>query len=392
MEAALMRIDGVECMKKIILGAAIALMAGAMSGLPAVAQETIKLGIIFPLSGGSGPQGQNTVKAIESMTAMINEAGGVLGKQVELVVRDDESTPAVGVAKANELVAEGVSAVIEGWNSPVSLAMQPIFNRAGIFDLTSNAQADQILSGEGNPLAVRLNSAGSLNGAATAAFIKSQGWKKLALLVQNDAYGKGGRDAFIASLDEEGVEYEIVEEQQFPLAQLDFRGPLTSIVAAQPDAIVFWNASTGAGVPTTIRTWSQMGIDVPLVAAAGVVVESTVEQVGEAAEGTFGTDFYFAEIPPFDSIESNKIFVERVRKDHELTPDKYMAMGAMAVQIWANIANEVGTLEKEPIATRIRGNVVKDTILGDATFAENGQLLAKFYNFKVEDAKINILE
>jgi branched-chain amino acid transport system substrate-binding protein len=377
-------------MKRFLVAAA--LVAGAILPAPTMAQETIKLGIVFPLSGGSGPQGQNTVKAIESMTAMINESGGVLGKQVELVVRDDESTPAVGVAKANELIAEGISAVIEGWNSPVSLAMQPIFNRANIFDLTSNAQADQIVSGEGNPLAVRLNSAGYLNGAATAEFIKSKGWRKLAFLVQNDAYGKGGRDALVAGLDKLGVDYEIVVEQEFPMSQLDFRGPFTSIVDAKPDAIVFWNASTGAGVPTTIRTWAQMGIDIPLVAAAGVVVESTVEQVGEAANGLFSTDFYFAETPPFDTLGNNAEFVARVRKDHGITPDKYMAMGAMAVQIWASVANEVGTLDKEPIATRIRGNVVKDTILGDAQFAENGQLLAQFYNFTVEDGKVKILD
>lgn len=373
-------------------------IAGAIAALatviatPTLAQETVKLGIIFPLSGGSGPQGQNTVSAIKSMTAMINEKGGVLGKQIELVIRDDESTPAVGVAKANELVAEGVSAVIEGWNSPVSLAMQPIFNRAGIFDLTSNAQADQILSGEGNPLAVRLNSAASLNGAATARFIKSKGWKKLALLVQNDAYGKGGRDALVAGLEKEGVAYEIVTQQEFPMTQLDFRGPFTSIVGSAPDAIVFWNASTGAGVPTTIKTWAQMGIKIPLVAAAGVVVESTVATVGEPANGLFSTDFYFAEVPPFDAIEENKAFIARVRTDHGLTPDKYMAMGAMAVQIWAKVANETGTLDKEPIAKRIRGQKIDDTIIGDVSFAENGQLQAKFYNFVVEAGKVKILD
>ena len=88
-----------------------------------LAQQTVKVGVIFPLSGGSGPNGQATVKAVETMAAMINDEGGVLGRKIQLVVRDDESTPAVGVARANELVSEGVAAVIEGWNSPVSLAM-----------------------------------------------------------------------------------------------------------------------------------------------------------------------------------------------------------------------------------------------------------------------------
>lgn len=378
-------------MKWLLTGAATVFIAAATLVSPAAAQETAKLGVIFPLSGGSGPQGKATVEAIKSMAAMINANGGVLGKKIELVIRDDEGTPAVGVAKANELVAEGVIGVIEGWNSPVSLAMQPIFNRANIFDLTSNAQADQILSGQGNPLAVRLNSSGSLNGVATAAFIKSKGWKRLALLVQNDAYGKSGRDALIAGLDKEGVKYEIVATQEFPQSQLDFRGPFTSIVGANPDAIIFWNASTGAGVPTTIKTWSQMGIKAPLVGAAGVIVESTVDMVGAAGNGSYSTDFYFAEAPEFASIPANRVFIERIKADQKTVPDKYMAMGALAIQIWASVVNEVKTFDKEKVAKRIRGNVVKDTIVGDAKFAENGQLMPNFRNFVVENAKVKLL-
>jgi branched-chain amino acid transport system substrate-binding protein len=88
------------------------------------AADTIKVGVIIPLSGGAGRQGQDVANAVQSMATLINESGGVLGRQLEILVRDDESTPAIGVAKANELAAAGVSVVLEGWNSPVTLAMQ----------------------------------------------------------------------------------------------------------------------------------------------------------------------------------------------------------------------------------------------------------------------------
>ena len=71
--------------------------AFALAGLTGAAQaQPIKVGVIFPLSGGAGPQGQHCRKAIQTMAALINEAGGVLGRQIEIVARDDESTPAVG--------------------------------------------------------------------------------------------------------------------------------------------------------------------------------------------------------------------------------------------------------------------------------------------------------
>jgi branched-chain amino acid transport system substrate-binding protein len=142
------------------------LVASALLASAAIAQP-VKVGVIFPLSGGAGPQGQHLVKSIQSMAALINESGGVLGRQIVIEARDDESTPAVGVSRANELITAGVSVVIEGWNSPVTLAMQPVFSRAGVLDITAISKADPILSGEGNPLAVRLNSSNSLDGAVS---------------------------------------------------------------------------------------------------------------------------------------------------------------------------------------------------------------------------------
>lgn len=377
-------------MKRFLLKSMISVIA--LGSACIAGAQPIKVGVIFPLSGGSGPNGQATVKAVEAMAAMINEEGGVLGRQIQLVVRDDEGTPAVGVARANELVAAKVSVVIEGWNSPVALAMQPIFNRADIMDITSNAQADQILSGEGNPLAVRLNSAGSLNGEATAQFIRKRGYKKLALMVQNDVYGNGGQAALEAGLKKFGIEYTVVTEQKFPASQLDFRGVLTSVRDSNPDAVVFWNASTAAGVPSIINQYKQMRMTQPLIAAAGVVVESTVDTVGAAANGLFSSDFYFSDIPPFDKISQNAKFVAKVKQMTGAKPDKYMAMGALALQIWAKAANETKSLAKDAIAKRLRGNSVKDTLLGDVNFAPNGQLMAKFYDFSVRDNRVVILD
>jgi len=113
---------------------AIALLLGLSA--PAMAQD-IKVGTIFPLSGGAGPDGQSVTNAIKLAIQEINDKGGLLGRKIALVSRDDESTPAVGVSRANEMIAEKVDVVIEGWNSPVTLAMQPILARGGILDITA---------------------------------------------------------------------------------------------------------------------------------------------------------------------------------------------------------------------------------------------------------------
>jgi len=167
-----------------------ALVLGLSCAVGAWAQGTVKVGVIFPLSGGAGPQGQHVSHAIQTMAELINSSGGVLGRKIELVTRDDESTPAVGVSRANEMIAQGVSVVIEGWNSPVTLAMQPVLARAGVLDITAISKADPILSGEGNPFAIRLNSSNSQDGAVIANYIANIAKaKRVAFLTQNDAYG-----------------------------------------------------------------------------------------------------------------------------------------------------------------------------------------------------------
>ncbi|MBN8908525.1 MAG: ABC transporter substrate-binding protein, partial [Rhodospirillales bacterium] len=134
----------------------------------AEAADPIKVGMLFPQSGGAGDDGQRVTRAVQVMAEVINAQGGVLGRPIQVLVRDDESTPAVGVAKANELIGEGVSLVIEGYNSPVTLAIQPVLARAGIMDITAISKADPILSGTGNKLAVRTNSSNAMDAAAIA--------------------------------------------------------------------------------------------------------------------------------------------------------------------------------------------------------------------------------
>ncbi len=80
--------------KTIALGIALALGLAA----PAFAQsDPIKVGTIFPLSGGAGPDGQSVTNAVKLVVEQLNQAGGLLGRKIVLVSKDDESTPAVGV-------------------------------------------------------------------------------------------------------------------------------------------------------------------------------------------------------------------------------------------------------------------------------------------------------
>jgi len=356
--------------RQVTVGAAAA--GAAAFAMPALAQgEAIKVGTIFPLSGPAGPNGQACTHAAQIAAEMINAKGGVLGRKLVIVSKDDESTPAVGVTRANEMASEKVAVVIEGWNSPVTLAMQPVLARANVLDITAVSKADPILA---DILANKL------------------GAKRIGFLTQNDAYGNGAQAVIEAELAKTGKPWEKVVTEQFPFKQTDFRVSLANVKQAKPDAVVAINAAESSGMPALIQQYRQAGIEGTLVGAVGTILPTVFRIAGEAMTGVVSADIYFPDLPPFDAIKENIEFVAAYRKAHNEAPDKGAALGAASLEVWASAANAAKSLDRKAVAEAIRGKKVSGTILGDVTFEANGQAQHKHTIFRVVDGKTAKLE
>src|SRR3712207_5519032 len=115
-------------------------------------------------------------------------------------------------------------------------------------------------------------------------------------------------------------------------------------------------------MPALIRQARQMRVRGELITAVGTIAPSVIQVAGEAANGVVGADIYFPDVEPFASNPVNQRFVRKVQEMHRYTPDKYMALGAASLQIWAMAANETRSLEREAVARRVRGGSFPDTI------------------------------
>ena len=116
-----------------LLVAGLPALAIAATVLPAAAQDTVKLGLVAAMSGQSAKSGEAIVRGLTIALDEINAKGGLLGKKVELLVRDDESNPAKGAIAARELVQrEKVAALFGGLDTPVSIAIVPFANQAKV--------------------------------------------------------------------------------------------------------------------------------------------------------------------------------------------------------------------------------------------------------------------
>lgn len=357
----------------------------------ASAADTIKVGVIIPLSGGAGRQGQDVANSVQAMATLINEGGGVLGRQLEILVRDDESTPAIGVAKANELASAGASVVLEGWNSPVTLAMQSVLARADVLDITMISKADTILTSASNPLAIRLNSANAQDAAIIAKYVSGRmKTGRVVFVTENDAYGNGAQQGIEAEFKKAGLDLTIASTQKFPFAQTDFRVETTSVRDAKPDLVISINANEGAGLPAFLQQYAQAQVSAPLVCAVGTVSPSVIETAGKSADGLYSADIYFPNSEPFASDPENKRFVAQMQKQFKTMPDKYMALAGAALQVWAKAAESAKSLERKAVAGAIRGKEIPGTIFGTARFDASGQLAHRYFVFTVKDSKIAV--
>jgi branched-chain amino acid transport system substrate-binding protein len=358
-----------------------------------VLAQDIKVGTIFPLSGGAGPDGQSVTNAVKLAIEQINDKGGLLGRKIALVSKDDESTPAVGVSRANEMIAEKADVVIEGWNSPVTLAMQPILARAGILDITAVSKADLILGGESNPLAIRLNSSNGFDAAVIAKYVvQTLKAKKVAFLTQNDVYGNGFQAAVEAEFKKLNFAGEVTTTEKFAFKDTDFRVQLTNLKTANPDAIIVTNSSNSSGLPAMVEQYRQADIKSAFVGAVGIMLPTVFKVAGGATNGIVSADIYFWDLPPFNAIPESNSFAAAFKKAYGVEPDKSAALGAAALQVWARAVEATKSLDRKTVAEAIRGKTLKGTIFGDANFLPNGQLQPHYVMFKVVDGKSAKLE
>ena len=156
------------------------------------AQETMKIGLVAALSGQSAKSGEAITRGLTIAIEEINAKGGVLGKKLELVVRDDESNPAKGVVAARELVQrEKVVAFFGGLDTPVSIAIVPFANQSKIPFMGVWAAGTPITrNGAAENYVFRVSAVDELVDIALVDYaIKKFATKKAGLILVNNPWG-----------------------------------------------------------------------------------------------------------------------------------------------------------------------------------------------------------
>ncbi|MET4259749.1 branched-chain amino acid transport system substrate-binding protein [Bradyrhizobium sp. S3.12.5] len=359
-------------MKTQLTLAATALLLGtAMS--PALAQEKLKVGVIVTLSGPAAALGQ---QVRDGFALAVKDLGGKMGgRDVEVVVVDDELKPDVAVTKVKGLLErDKVDFVVGPIFSNILQAIHRPVTESKTFLISPNAGPSTFAGKDCNPFFYVTSYQNDQVHEILGKVAQDRGYKRMYLMVPNYQAGKDSVAGF--KLDYKG---EIVEESYMPLNTLDFQPELSKISSQKPDAL-FTFMPGGLGV-NLVKQYKQAGLaDSIPVLSAFTVDESTLPAQQDAAVGMFGGANW---APNLDNPQ-NKKFVAAYEAAYSGVPGTYAFQAYDAAMLIDSAVKGVkGDLSNKDAVAAALKKADFTSLRGSFKFNTNGYPIQDFYLTKV---------
>jgi branched-chain amino acid transport system substrate-binding protein len=266
-----------------------ALVAGVALGfsMSGMAAEPIKIGVSGPFTAGSAPMGVSMRDGVRLAVAEINAKGGVLGRQIQLVERDDEAKNERGVQVAQELInKEHVVATVGYINTGVALASQRFYQQAQI-PVMNNVATGSIVTKQFAKEPQNYVFRNSANDTIQSAMIVQEAidrrkFKKVAILADSTNYGQLGRADLVKALEAKGVKP--VTEEKYNIGDVDMTAQL--LKAKQAGAEVVLTYGIGPELAQIANGMEKLNWHVPLIGSWTLAMANFIDNAGKNGEGT----------------------------------------------------------------------------------------------------------
>jgi branched-chain amino acid transport system substrate-binding protein len=315
-------------------------------------QNEIIIGEYSSLTGTTATFGLSTHHGLLLAVEDVNNAGGVLGKPIRLITEDDQSKPEEAATAVTKLITrDKVKAIIGEVASSRSLAAAPICQANGI-PMVSNASTNPEVTRKGDYI-FRVCYIDPFQGEVMAKFVfNSLNLRKVAVIkdIKND-YSVGLAQFFDEAFRRMGGE--IVAIQAYSEGDTDFRAQLTSLKAANPEAIIAPGYYTEGAL--LVKQARELNMNMPFIGGDGWDSIKLLEIGGTAMNNTFFTTAYTADSP--DTMVQK--FVNRYKERYKETPDAMAALGYDAGLIMFDAIKRAGSTE---------GAKIRDALAATANF------------------------
>ncbi len=371
-------------MKEKLIAVAIAF---AFAGAAQAQSNTIKIGVVTPLTGTYAGIGQQVKWGIDLAIKEINEKGGILGRKVEALYEDEEASPTVAVQKAEKLFQVSKVDFLTGTvNSGSTLAVSQVAERNQRLAATTVSFSDAITGAQCSPNMFRVNAKASMQSAALVEWmVKEKPNATVFYLGPDYEMGRSTVSAFKSAAEKRGAKS--VGEVFAPLDNKDYSPFFGQIRSAKPQVLY-----TSVAGNDTVRFMSQLaeyGVtkNLQIVGAAGTVTAQNLGAMGKAAEGYVTGAAYSPEL----DTTVNKAFVRAFKEAWKTEPDLYGVDSYGVVYFYKAAAEKAKTTDTDKVREAARG-LDWDTPQGKKHMrAGDHQAVQDMYAVKVSGGKFTII-
>lgn len=361
-------------MKRTLIGLmAAAVSLGMLSGCSSADSsgdaDTIRIGVNYELSGGVATYGEASVEGIEMAVEEINAAGGVDGKQIELVKYDNKSEPAEATTLATKLMTQDkVLAVIGPATSGGFKATIPVANQNKIPVVSGSATADDVTVTDAGvqEYAFRTCFNDSFQGTAMANYAAQELGAKTAVIIKDNSsdYAKGLAENFTATFTEAGGT--IVGEEAYVAGDTDFNAILTRIRNQEFDVVYLPGYYNEAGL--IIKQARDLGITAPVLGADGFDSPTLLDLAGPEAL----TDVYFTNhYSSLDEDANVQDFIAAFQERNNAEPNAFHALGYDTAKFVADAISRAAALDGESIQQAMAETTDFTGVTGTFSIDEN---------------------
>jgi branched-chain amino acid transport system substrate-binding protein len=345
------------------LGLAATLATPAFSCVARAAGDTIKVGMALPVSGPTADLGKYALMGAKIALDRVNKSGGVLGKQVELVTEDNQSSNPGAVLAFSKLAGQpDIVAFLGPVLSTQTHAMAPDILTTG--KPVCFGGTDPTLTKMGNPWLFRFRPNDSYSGRVIASYgVETLGKKNWAIVHSTDAFGTSGFKALSAALDKIGAK--VLTDQGYPNQSQDFTPVVLAIKSSGADIIGSYSLENDLAI--LARQLRQLGVTLPWVGSASIVTRAALKLAGPALWGTYGVADY-----AIDSSPEAKEFARLYTAVSKIQPDQNSAWTYDAIGVLCASINKAGSTDPGKIRDAILSTKGYKGAEGEYNFDELG--------------------
>jgi branched-chain amino acid transport system substrate-binding protein len=318
-----------------------------------IAGDTLKVGLVDTYTGPATAFTNDVLDGFNLAVGKINGKGGVLGRKIEVLTRDDKFKPDIGLTMAKELILkENVDLLMGTINSATALAVSDLCKKEKVPFLVTFSKSDKITGEKGHRYVFSMNENTEMAGRATAKVLAKKPYVRYWIAGDDYEYGHAIANGVYEHLKSLNPKVQLLGQSWWKVGETDFTPYITQILAAKPDFVIV--ATGGAGMVNFQKAAQSTGFNkrVPFYQHAGIDLSTLMPQGQNAPEGVYGTANYLFYHP---DTKENKAFADEFRKAYDRYPKSGALYGYMAAQFIAKSYEKAGRIDKEKFIDALEG-------------------------------------